>query len=91
MQDWPGQRTGASPSSRIVCRSHVAPLCTAISPGGDIDTTAVMAGAISGAHLGLEAIPIELAHQVTDQEGYAELVELAERCYEVKMQPGHVT
>ena len=28
---------------------------------------------------------------VTDQEGYAELVELAERCYEVKIQPGHVT
>jgi ADP-ribosylglycohydrolase len=63
-------------------------ICTAIWPGGDVDTTAAMAGAISGAHLGLEAIPADLARRVTDQGtwGYAELVELANRCYEIVME-----
>jgi ADP-ribosylglycohydrolase len=62
-------------------------ICTAIWPGGDVDTTAAMAGAISGAHLGLEALPADLAHRVTDQGtwGYDELVGLADRCYEIKI------
>jgi ADP-ribosylglycohydrolase len=61
-------------------------ICTAISPGGDVDTTAAMAGAISGAHLGLAGIPAELAQRVTDQGswGYTELVTLAEQCYDIK-------
>jgi poly(ADP-ribose) glycohydrolase ARH3 len=66
-------------------------ICTAITPGGDVDTTAAMAGAISGAHLGLQAIPADLAHRLTDQGtwGYPELVELADQCHELKMgQPG---
>lgn len=63
-------------------------VCTAIRTGGDTDTTATMAGAISGAHLGLDAIPSELAHRLTDQGkwGFDELVELAHKCYELKMQ-----
>ena len=32
-------------------------ICTAVVVGGDVDTTAAMAGAISGAHLGISAIP----------------------------------
>ncbi|MDO8682510.1 MAG: ADP-ribosylglycohydrolase family protein [Armatimonadota bacterium] len=63
-------------------------ICTAIAVGGDVDTTAAMAGAISGAHLGLEAIPQNLASRLTDQGAWAleQLVELAHRAYEIKMQ-----
>jgi ADP-ribosylglycohydrolase len=61
-------------------------ICTAICVGGDVDTTAAMAGAISGARVGLEGVPQDLAEQLTDQGEweYPELVELAERLYEVK-------
>src|SRR5918994_2592311 len=52
---------------------------TAIAVGGDVDTTAAMAGAISGAYLGLDAIPESWARRVTDRGswGYDELVGLA--------------
>ncbi len=61
-------------------------ICTAIVVGGDVDTTAAMAGAISGAHLGLEAIPSRLAYRLTDRGtwGFAELVELAQGCHRLK-------
>jgi ADP-ribosylglycohydrolase len=61
-------------------------VCTAIRVGGDVDTTAAMAGAISGAYLGLGAIPQGLAHRLTDQGtwGFEELVELAGKCYRLK-------
>ena len=61
-------------------------VCTAIGAGGDVDTTAAMAGAISGAHVGLERLPLPLAHRLNDQGtwGFEELVELAHRCYAVK-------
>jgi ADP-ribosylglycohydrolase len=59
---------------------------TAIAVGGDVDTTAAMAGAISGARLGLPAIPSGLARRVTDQGtwGLAELTDLADRCHFIK-------
>jgi ADP-ribosylglycohydrolase len=62
-------------------------ICTAIEVGGDVDTTAAMAGAISGAYLGLDAIPSHLLHFLTDRGkwGFDELVELANQCYEIKM------
>jgi ADP-ribosylglycohydrolase len=62
-------------------------ICTAIAVGGDVDTTAAMAGAISGAYLGLESIPHSLSKRLTDQGTwvYDELVALAHRCYEIKM------
>ena len=62
-------------------------LCTAIAVGGDVDTTAAMAGAVSGAHLGLDALPDGLARRVNDRGawGYDELVALADQCYDVKM------
>lgn len=55
-------------------------LRTAISGGGDTDTTAAMAGAISGAYLGLEIIPPAIAQRLTDQGrwGYEPLLSLAD-------------
>jgi ADP-ribosylglycohydrolase len=63
-------------------------VCTAIAVGGDVDTTAAMAGAISGGYLGLDAIPERWARRVTDRGtwGYHELVELAHRCHRLKIQ-----
>jgi ADP-ribosylglycohydrolase len=63
-------------------------ICTAIAVGGDVDTTAAMAGAISGAYLGLDAIPSHLSQHLTDQGtwGFKELVELAHKCYDLKIQ-----
>ena len=54
--------------------------CTAISGGGDADTTAAMAGAISGAFLGLDPIPTNVAHRLTDQGkwGYEPLLALSD-------------
>jgi ADP-ribosylglycohydrolase len=62
-------------------------ICTAIQVGGDVDTTAAMAGAISGTHLGLSAIPRRLASKLTDQGkwGYEDLLNLSEKAYETKM------
>jgi ADP-ribosylglycohydrolase len=59
---------------------------TAIAVGGDVDTTAAMAGAISGACLGLAAVPQGLAHRLTDRGtwGLAELIALADDCYALK-------
>jgi ADP-ribosylglycohydrolase len=61
-------------------------VCTAIAVGGDVDSTAAMAGAISGARVGLEGVPQDLAEQLTDQGEweYEQLVALAERCYAMK-------
>jgi ADP-ribosylglycohydrolase len=60
---------------------------TAIRVGGDVDTTAAMAGAISGAYLGVGAVPGELARRLTDRGswGYEELMALASKCYEFKL------
>jgi ADP-ribosylglycohydrolase len=62
-------------------------ICTAISAGGDVDTVTAMAGAISGAYLGLGAIPPDLTQSLTDRGTWQmeELVELAQKCYEIKM------
>lgn len=59
---------------------------TAIAVGGDVDTTAAMAGAISGAHLGLEAVPQDLARKLTDRGswGLEELCALADECHRIR-------
>src|SRR5262249_7271359 len=59
---------------------------TAIIAGGDVDTTAAMAGAISGARVGLHRLPQELAKQLNDRGrwGLGELVELSHCCYHIK-------
>ncbi len=67
---------------------YLETICTAISAGGDTDTTAAMAGAISGAYLGIDAIPSHLTKHLTDRKtwGFDRLVELAHKCYEIKTQ-----
>ncbi len=59
---------------------------TAIAVGGDVDTTAAMAGAISGSRLGLDAVPRALARRLTDRGawGFSGLTGLADECYDVK-------
>lgn len=58
-------------------------ICTAIKCGGDVDTTAAMTGALSGAYLGQNQLPLDLLEQLTDQEhwGIDELSELAIKLY----------
>jgi ADP-ribosylglycohydrolase len=60
-------------------------ICTAISVGGDVDTTAAMAGAMSGAYLGVDGLPKNLARRVTDRGewGFDELIELARGCHKL--------
>ena len=62
-------------------------ICTAVRIGGDVDTTAAMAGAISGARVGLEALPRGMARRLTDcgAWGFDDLVALARRAYAIKM------
>ena len=56
---------------------------TAIRPGGDVDTTAAMAGAISGARVGLAALPQRPARRLHDRGdwGFERLVALARDCH----------
>jgi len=56
-------------------------VCTAIGIGGDTDTMAAIAGAISGARLGVAALPAGLVERVNDRGewGHQELIELAGR------------
>jgi ADP-ribosylglycohydrolase len=42
-------------------------ICTAVGVGGDTDTMAAIAGAISGARLGVSALPKDLLAYLTDQ------------------------
>jgi len=57
-------------------------ICTAIGVGGDTDTMAAMAGAISGARSGAEALPGNLVARLNDRGEWraAALVELAQGC-----------
>jgi hypothetical protein len=51
-----------------------------------MDTTAAMAGAISGARLGLAAVLQTLAHRLTDRGTWSlgELIGLADDCHKTK-------
>jgi ADP-ribosylglycohydrolase len=61
-------------------------VCLAVSAGGDVDTMAATAGAVSGARLGIGALPRELTGRLTDGGtwGCRELRLLAEDCYRLK-------
>lgn len=67
--------------------NYLATISTAIDVGGDVDTTAAMAGAISGAFLGIKAIPNNLSGQLNDKGTWRfdELIALADQCYKIKM------
>lgn len=60
-------------------------ICTAIDVGGDTDTMAAIAGAISGARVGLAALPQDLLASLNDRGswGFEPLVELARQCSEL--------
>ena len=62
--------------------SYVQTITNAIFLGGDTDTIAAMAGAISGAMLGIDAIPSTLFdHLEKTPKGRAYIVELADRLH----------
>jgi len=65
-------------------------ICKAIRVGGDVDSTAAMTGAISGAKLGLGALPTSLARKINDRGTwkYEELIDLAGKAYSIKMKTG---
>jgi ADP-ribosylglycohydrolase len=65
---------------------YLETIYTAIAAGGDVDTTAAMAGAVSGAHLGLSALPASWTGCLTDrgQWSLSDLIAVAERCYDRK-------
>ena len=59
-------------------------IARAILLGGDTDTIAAMAGAVSGAYLGAAAIPTPLLHRLEDEEGQkgrSYIASLAEHLY----------
>jgi ADP-ribosylglycohydrolase len=57
-------------------------ICVAIGVGGDTDSMAAMAGAMSGARVGPGSLPEALISQITDcgDWGARQLAELADRC-----------
>lgn len=67
--------------------NYLKTIGTAIGVGGDVDSTAAMAGAISGAYLGVENLPGELITHLTDEEtwGFDELTQLAIDLYNLKI------
>lgn len=62
--------------------SYCEAVSRAIGQGDDVDTLAAMAGALSGARLGISAIPARLVACLEDgEQGKAYLLDLAERLY----------
>ncbi len=57
-------------------------VCTAIAVGGDTDTMAAMAGAISGARVGVAGLPASLLESLHDRDTWraAELTIMSEGC-----------
>ncbi len=63
-------------------RSYEGAVIFAISLGGDTDTIAAMTGAISGAYLGVEAIPMRWRVKLENRDY---IVGLAEKLWHIKM------
>ena len=62
-------------------------LFTAIRGGGDTDTTAAMAGALVGAYLGVEAVPLSwqaALHDAMAETNAASLTQLASSLYQLR-------
>jgi ADP-ribosylglycohydrolase len=60
---------------------------TAIIAGGDVDTTAAMAGAIAGARNGLDAVPATIVERLNDRGQWRsdDLIDLAGRLWRLKV------
>ena len=58
----------------------------AIAVGGDVDTTAAMTGAISGARVGMEGLPSSIARLVNDRGTWTQddLTDLAHKSHFLK-------
>jgi poly(ADP-ribose) glycohydrolase ARH3 len=64
-------------------RSYEAAVGRAIGQGNDTDTLAAMAGALSGAHLGIGAVPRHLLDKLEDtRKGRTHIEELATRLHQ---------
>lgn len=64
---------------------------TAISVSGDVDTTAAIGGAISGAYNGASVIPRHFREMITDRGSWGdrELTDLAKQCYSYAIKQKH--
>ena len=62
-------------------RDYVATIDFALRTGGDVDTIAAIAGAMSGAHNGVDAIPGDLVTRVKDG---AEILDLGRRLFALR-------
>lgn len=67
---------------------YIGAVATAIQPGGDVDTTAALTGALVGAHLGSAALPVDLLGCVNDNGVWKvdDLADLARRCRRAAVQ-----
>lgn len=75
VSDWPGISPFVVPSVLMALYAFLrarddfrACISIALRAGGDADTVAAMAGAVSGAHLGLKGLPARLRRGVLDAE-----------------------
>jgi ADP-ribosylglycohydrolase len=89
--DWPGISPFVIPSVLMAFYAFLrepedfrACMNIALRAGGDADTVAAMAGAVSGAHLGCMGLPARLRKGVLDAE---RIVALADRFYDLKTTP----
>ena len=66
---------------------YIKVIHTAVAVGGDVDTTAAMAGAIAGANNGLGAIPVALTAPLNDRGHWrcGDLIDLARRLWQLKV------
>ena len=76
----------SSVTSALACfmlypSNYEATVIEAVNLGGDTDSRAAMAGAISGAYNGVNAIPTRWLHDLENREG---IRELAEELYELR-------
>lgn len=89
--DWPGISPFVVPSVAMAIYAFLrepgdfrAALRIALRAGGDVDTTAAMVGAISGAHLGMVGLPARLRKGVLHAEV---IVEIADMLFARKFPP----
>lgn len=69
-------------------QDYVQAVATALRPGGDVDTTGALTGALIGAHLGRAALPEDLLDCLNDNGAWKvdDLADLARRCRRAAVQ-----
>jgi poly(ADP-ribose) glycohydrolase ARH3 len=67
-------------------------IANAVLLGGDTDTIAAMAGAVSGAYLGTSALPQKLLAELENEgKGRDYLIRLAEKLHDQSTKKGHTS